>query len=140
MADVELRGITKKYGDVIAVDNISLKVDEGEFLSFLGPSGCGKTTTLRMIAGFEEPTEGSVYIKGKRVNEVPPYMRNIGMVFQNYALFPHKSVFNNIAYGLKMRNVNKNDIKTRVEEALDVVRLSGFGATTTGSLGPSIGH
>ena len=127
MADVELRGITKKYGDVKAVDNISLKVEEGEFLSFLGPSGCGKTTTLRMIAGFEEPTEGSVYIKGKRVNEVPPYMRNIGMVFQNYALFPHKSVFNNIAYGLKMRKIKKEDIKTRVEEALDVVRLSGFG-------------
>ncbi len=127
MADVELREITKKYGEFTAVDNISLEVNEGEFLSFLGPSGCGKTTTLRMIAGFEEPTEGSVYIKGKRVNEQPPYMRNIGMVFQNYALFPHKTVFNNIAYGLKMREVAKNEISRRVEEALDMVRLSDLG-------------
>jgi len=127
MADVELRGITKKYDDVTVVDNISLEVNEGEFLSFLGPSGCGKTTTLRMIAGFEEPTKGSVYIKGKLVNEEPPYMRNIGMVFQNYALFPHKTVYNNIAYGLKMRKVGKKEIKQRVEESLDVVRLSGFG-------------
>lgn len=126
MADVELRGITKKYDDVTVVDNISLEVNEGEFLSFLGPSGCGKTTTLRIIAGFEEPTKGSVYIKGKLVNEEPPYMRNLGMVFQNYALFPHKTVYNNIAYGLKMRKVDKNEIKQRVEEALDVVRLSGY--------------
>lgn len=127
MAHVELRGITKRYGNFTAVDNISLEVDEGEFLSFLGPSGCGKTTTLRMIAGFEEPTEGSVFIKGKRVNEVPPYMRNIGMVFQNYALFPHKTVFNNVAYGLKMRQIEKKEITRRVEEALDMVRLSGLG-------------
>jgi spermidine/putrescine ABC transporter ATP-binding subunit len=127
MADVELREITKKFGEFTAVDNISLNVNEGEFMSFLGPSGCGKTTTLRMIAGFEEPTEGSVCIKGKRVNEEPPYMRNIGMVFQNYALFPHKTVFNNIAYGLKMRKVDKNEIARRVKEALEVVRLSGFG-------------
>jgi len=127
MADVELREITKNFGDFSAVKSFSLTVEKGEFLSLLGPSGCGKTTTLRVLAGFEEPTEGFVFIKGKCVNDVPPYMRNIGMVFQNYALFPHKTVFNNVAYGLKMRQVEKAEINRRVKEILDMVRLSGFG-------------
>jgi spermidine/putrescine ABC transporter ATP-binding subunit len=96
-------------------------------LSLLGPSGCGKTTTLRVLAGFEEPSEGLVFIKGRCMNDVPPYMRNIGMVFQNYALFPHKTVFQNVAYGLKMRQVERGEIDRRVEEILDMVRLSGFG-------------
>jgi len=126
MIDVELQGITKRFGDYIAVNNISLGIEKGEFLSFLGPSGCGKTTTLRMIAGLEEPSEGSIFIKGKRVNNVPPFMRNIGMVFQNYALFPHKSVFENVAYGLRMRQVGKKEIRRRVGEILDLVQLSNL--------------
>jgi len=127
MVDVELREMTKKFGEFTAVKSLSLTVEKGEFLSLLGPSGCGKTTTLRVLAGFEEPSEGLVFIKGKRMNDVPPYMRNIGMVFQNYALFPHKTVFQNVAYGLKMRQVEKGEIDRRVEEILDMVRLSGFG-------------
>jgi len=126
MIDVELRGVTRRYDQVTAVDNISLDVAKGEFLSFLGPSGCGKTTTLRMIAGFEDPDEGSIAIKGHQVNNVPPYMRNIGMVFQNYALFPHKTVFDNVAYGLKMRRLDKAEIKRRVDQGLAMVKLPGF--------------
>lgn len=126
MIDVELQGITKKFGEFAAVKNISLKVEKGEFLSLLGPSGCGKTTTLRIIVGFEEPSEGSVFIKGNCVNDVPPYMRNIEMVFQDYALFPHKTIFTNVAYGLMMRQVEKRQIKRHVEEILEMVRLSGF--------------
>lgn len=126
MIDVELQGITKKFGEFTAVKNIVLRVEKGEFLSLLGPSGCGKTTTLRVIAGFEEPSEGSVFIKGKCMNDAPPYMRNIGMVFQNYALFPHKTVFNNVAYGLQMRDVEKRETRRRVGEILEMVRLTGF--------------
>ncbi|MBW2122375.1 MAG: ABC transporter ATP-binding protein, partial [Deltaproteobacteria bacterium] len=126
MIDVELRRITKRFGDFTAVNDISLGVEKGEFLSLLGPSGCGKTTTLRIIAGFEEPSKGSVFIKGRCVDDVPPYQRNIGMVFQNYALFPHKTVFGNIAYGLRMRNIEKREIRTRVGEILEMVKLSGF--------------
>lgn len=127
MPDVELQGITKRFGGFTALKNISLQVEKGEFLSLLGPSGCGKTTTLRIIAGFEEPSEGSVFIRGQQVNDVPPYMRNIGMVFQNYALFPHKTVFGNVAYGLKMRQIPKTEVMRRVEEILDMVKLSGLG-------------
>ncbi|MBW2056338.1 MAG: ABC transporter ATP-binding protein [Deltaproteobacteria bacterium] len=126
MIDVELRRITKRFGDFTAVNDISLGVEKGEFLSLLGPSGCGKTTTLRIIAGFEEPSKGSVFIKGRCVDDVPPYQRNIGMVFQNYALFPHKTVFGNIAYGLRMRNIEKREIRRRVGEILEMVKLSGF--------------
>lgn len=124
---IELAEVTKQFGDVTAVNNISLKIETGKIFSLLGPSGCGKTTLLRMIAGFESPTRGSIFIDGKDFTSVQPYKRNLGMFFQSYALFPHKNVFENIAYGLKMRKVIKSDIKTRVNEALQMVQLEGFG-------------
>ncbi|MGM0397758.1 MAG: ABC transporter ATP-binding protein [Halobacteriota archaeon] len=103
--DVHLDGVTKKYGDLLAVDDVSLTVEEGQFLTLLGPSGCGKTTTLRLIAGFETPTRGAVSISGERVNEVPPFERNTSMVFQSYALFPHMTVGENVAFGLQMQGL-----------------------------------
>src|SRR3546814_3895023 len=123
---VELRGIRKKYGRVTAVESIDLAVSEGEFLSFLGPSGCGKTTTLRMIAGLEAPSEGDILIKGQRVNDVPIHKRNIGIVFQNYALFPHRTVFKNVAFGLRYRGCSQQEIQTRVKEALRLVQLESM--------------
>jgi putative spermidine/putrescine transport system ATP-binding protein len=124
--DLELKNVTKKFGSFTAVENFSMEVDKGEFVSFLGPSGCGKTTILRMIAGFIDPTEGEIYILGQKVNDVPPYHRDTGLVFQNYALFPHLSVFDNIAFGLKYRKVPKGEIKERVSEMLELVRLPGL--------------
>jgi putative spermidine/putrescine transport system ATP-binding protein len=121
--DLELCNITKRFGDFTAVKDFSIAAEKGEFISFLGPSGCGKTTTLRMIAGFIEPTEGDVFIKGQKVNHVPPNQRDTGMVFQNYALFPHMNVFDNIAFGLRYRNVPKSEYKQRVREMLQLVRL-----------------
>jgi putative spermidine/putrescine transport system ATP-binding protein len=123
---VYFKNLTKKFGKVIAVDDISLYVEEGEFLTLLGPSGSGKTTTLMMVAGFELPTSGKIYIRGKDVMTVPPFERNIGMVFQNYALFPHMTVFNNIAFPLKMRKMTKNEISRRVGRVLEMVKLPGF--------------
>jgi putative spermidine/putrescine transport system ATP-binding protein/spermidine/putrescine transport system ATP-binding protein len=114
------------FGETTAVNNVSLEVKKGEFLSLLGPSGCGKTTTLRIIAGFERPTSGSVFIRDEMVNDVPPYLRNTGMVFQNYALFPHKRVFDNVAFGLKYRHFPKAEIKDRVKKVLDLVQLPGL--------------
>ncbi len=126
MSAVELKAVEKHFaGGVIAVDAIDLEVPDGAFVTLLGPSGCGKTTTLRMVAGLEHPTGGEIRIKGKRVNETPIHQRNLGMVFQNYALFPHKSIFDNVAFGLKYRGVVKADIETRVRRALDIVRLPG---------------
>jgi len=126
MSSVELKKIEKHFaGGVVAVDAIDLDVPDGAFVTLLGPSGCGKTTTLRMVAGLETPTGGEIQIKGKRVNETPIHQRNLGMVFQNYALFPHKSIFDNVAFGLKYRGVSKADIETRVKRALDIVRLPG---------------
>lgn len=126
MSAVELKAVEKHFaGGVIAVDAIDLDVPEGAFVTLLGPSGCGKTTTLRMVAGLEHPTGGEIRIKGVRVNETPIHKRNLGMVFQNYALFPHKSIFDNVAFGLKYRGVSKPDIETRVRRALDIVRLPG---------------
>ena len=125
--DVELMGVTKRYGSVAAVDAIDLEVHPGEFLSLLGPSGCGKTTTLRLIAGFERPDEGEVRIGGRDVSRVPPYKRDVNTVFQSYALFPHLSVLDNVAYGLKQRGLGKSDRRTRTVEMLELVRLSGFG-------------
>jgi ABC-type Fe3+/spermidine/putrescine transport system ATPase subunit len=126
MSAVELKAIEKHFaGGVIAVDAIDLDVPDGAFVTLLGPSGCGKTTTLRMVAGLEHPTGGEIRIKGMRVNETPIHQRNLGMVFQNYALFPHKSIFDNVAFGLKYRGVIKADIETRVRRALDIVRLPG---------------
>jgi putative spermidine/putrescine transport system ATP-binding protein/spermidine/putrescine transport system ATP-binding protein len=126
---VELSQITRRFGNaVVAVDNIDLNVPEGAFVTLLGPSGCGKTTTLRMIAGLETPDAGEVRIKGRRVNEVAIHKRNLGIVFQNYALFPHKSIFDNVAFGLKYRSVPKEEIRKRVTAALDIVRLPGVEA------------
>ena len=123
---VYLESLTKKFGDIVAVDNISLHVPEGEFLTLLGPSGSGKTTTLMSIAGFQMPTSGQIFIRGKNILSVPPYNRNIGMVFQNYALFPHMTVFGNIAFPLKMRKLPKNELKKRVEKVLEIVKLPEF--------------
>lgn len=120
---VELRDVGKAFGSVTAVQSFDLHVAEGEFVALLGPSGCGKTTTLRMIAGLDAPTSGEILIRGRLVNEVPVHKRNIGMVFQNNALFPHKTAFDNIAFGLRYRNVPKAEIARRVRAALDLVHL-----------------
>ncbi len=123
---VELEEVSKHFGPVVAVDRVSLTIRDGEFFSLLGPSGCGKTTTLRLIAGFEIPTEGTVYIEGKPQGETPPYRRPVNTVFQNYALFPHMTVYQNVAFGLEMRKVPKREIRQRVLEALEMVRLPGM--------------
>ncbi len=126
-AFVRFKGIVKRFGNVTAVKKMDLDVPEGSLVTLLGPSGCGKTTLLRMLAGLEHPTEGDIYIKGKRINDTPIHKRNLGMIFQNYALFPHKTIFDNVAFGLKYRNVPKTQIRQRVEKALETVRLPGFG-------------
>src|SRR5215472_10631724 len=118
MARLQLSGITKVYGDFKAADNVSLDIADGEFLVLLGPSGCGKTTTLRIVAGFVEPTSGSVRLGERDVTTLPPWRRNAGLVFQSYALFPHITVAENIAFGLEMRKVPKSEIAPRVAEAL----------------------
>ena len=123
---VELRQVTKKFGEVTAVKSINLQIRDGEFFSLLGPSGCGKTTTLRMIGGFEMPTSGEVYIGGEAQGFKPPYQRPVNTVFQNYALFPHMTIAENIAFGLEMRKVPKDEIKKRVAEILEMVQLPGM--------------
>ena len=123
---VELDGVNKIYGTNHVVKDLELKVEEGEFLTLLGSSGCGKTTTLRMIAGFEEPSSGSIKVEGESIEEKQPFERNVNTVFQSYALFPHKTIFDNIAYGLKMKKVPKNEIKERVTEMMKLVQLEGF--------------
>ena len=127
--DIEFRGITKRFENVVAVDNVSLAVERGSFFSFLGPSGCGKTTSLRMIAGFDQPTEGDVFIGGTSVVGIPPHKRPVNMVFQQYALFPHMDVAENISYGLRQRDPkpSKAEIARRVDESLEMVRLDGYG-------------
>jgi spermidine/putrescine ABC transporter ATP-binding subunit len=127
MIDVELRGVTKRFGRATAVDGLSLEVGRGEFLTLLGPSGCGKTTTLNMVAGFLDPDEGAISLRGRPVNFLPPYQRDTSMVFQNYALFPHMTVFDNVAFGLRMRAVSETDVRRRVLQALDQVQLGGLG-------------
>jgi ABC-type Fe3+/spermidine/putrescine transport system ATPase subunit len=122
--DVELRGVTKRFDDVVAVDSIDLAVRHGEFLSLLGPSGCGKTTTLRLIAGFDRPDEGQILIAGEDVVRLPPYRRVVNTVFQSYALFPHLTVLDNVAYGLKQRGLARGARKARAREALELVRLA----------------
>jgi spermidine/putrescine transport system ATP-binding protein len=127
---VELVRVTKRFGDVVAVDDLSLTIAEGEFFSLLGPSGCGKTTTLRLIGGLEHPDAGDVLINGEVVNDLPPYERNSNIVFQNYALFPHLTIADNIAFGLRLksRRVAEPEVKKLVAEALELVHLEGLGA------------
>jgi spermidine/putrescine transport system ATP-binding protein len=127
--DIEFLGVTKRFDDILAVDDVSLTVERGSFFSFLGPSGCGKTTSLRLIAGFDQPTQGDVFIGGSSVVGTPPHKRPVNMVFQQYALFPHMDVSENIGYGLRQREPKpaKQEIAKRVDETLEMVRLSGFG-------------
>jgi spermidine/putrescine transport system ATP-binding protein len=130
---IELSGLTKRFSE-IAVDNIDLTVASGEFFSLLGPSGCGKTTTLRLIAGFEQPTSGKILLDGVDVSDVPPHRRNVNTVFQSYALFPFLDVFNNVAFGLRHRGVAKADLKRRVQTALDLVEMTSFAKRRPGQL------
>jgi len=123
--EVELQCVTKRFGDVSAVEAVSLSVPHGEFLTLLGPSGCGKTTLLRMIAGFESPDAGRIFLKDQDVTELPPFRRDVTTVFQHYALFPHMNVFENVAFGLERRRIAADEIKHRVAEALEMVRLTG---------------
>jgi spermidine/putrescine transport system ATP-binding protein len=127
-------GVTKMFGAFCAVDDVSFTIREGEFFTMLGPSGCGKTTTLRMIAGFEEPTEGRILLQGRDVTYVPPSRRNVNMVFQAYALFPHMTVWDNIAFGLQIKKVSRDETRARVEEAIRTVRLEGFEKRKPGQL------
>ena len=124
--DVRLVQVTKAFGDVFAVDHIDLEVHDGEFFSLLGPSGCGKTTTLRMIGGFEQPTSGTIELQGTDVTWLPPYKRNVNTVFQSYALFPHLTIFENVAFGLRRSGVKDKEIKQRVTDMLKLVELPGF--------------
>ncbi len=128
MADIDVRvdRVTKRFAEVTAVDDLTLEIDRGEFFSLLGPSGCGKTTTLRMIGGFEEPTRGTIYLGGQDVTTLPAYRRNVNTVFQSYALFPHLNVFENVAFGLRRKKVQKSEIVRRVRDALRLVDLPGF--------------
>ncbi|MEM4780373.1 MAG: ABC transporter ATP-binding protein [Halalkalicoccus sp.] len=126
MARVTLEGITKRYEDVTAVDDMNMEIGDGEFVTFVGPSGCGKSTTMETIAGLTKPTEGKVYIGDRDVTTLPPKDRNIAMVFQNIALFPHMDVYDNISFGLRLRKYEKDEIDRRVEEAADIVQLEGM--------------
>ncbi len=132
----QFRNVSKRYGDITAAHNLNLDVVPGEFLSFLGPSGCGKTTSLRLIAGFEQPSEGEVYLEGVCVNNVPAYSRPVNMVFQHYALFPHLNVEKNVAYGLKQQSPKPTvrEIDQRVHQVLELVQLSGYGLRHTWEL------
>jgi spermidine/putrescine transport system ATP-binding protein len=126
--------VTKRFGEFVAVDDADFSIARGEFFSMLGPSGCGKTTTLRMIAGFEQPTAGRITLEGRDVSRVPPYKRNVNTVFQHYALFPHMSVFDNVAFGPRSKRVSRSEIGTRVKELLEIVRLGDFADRKPGQL------
>ncbi len=126
MPQLRLEGVTKRFGSVVAVDDVNLGIEHGEVMSILGPSGCGKTTTLRLIAGFLKPDKGRILMGGSDVTDLPPEKRNVGMVFQNYALWPHMTVYDNIAFGLKIRKMPKEEIRRKVREVLELVRLEGF--------------
>ena len=126
MASVTLENVTKEYGEEVAVENMNLEIQDGEFVTFVGPSGCGKSTSMETIAGLTIPTEGSVYIGGEEVTNLPPKDRGISMVFQNIALFPHMDVYDNISFGLRLRKYDQEDIDERVEKAADVVQLGGM--------------
>jgi spermidine/putrescine transport system ATP-binding protein len=124
--DIRLERVTKRFDDVVAVDDVSLEIQPGQFFALLGPSGCGKTTTLRMIGGFEEPTAGTIYLGDRDVTGLPPYRRDVNTVFQSYALFPHLSIFENVAFGLRRRGVKGSKLREQVLRILELVRLSGF--------------
>src|SRR6266498_3665656 len=132
--DIRLDRVTKAFGDTIAVDDLSLDIEEGEFFSMLGPSGCGKTTTLRMIGGFDDPTRGTIYLGGRDVTDLPPYRRDVNTVFQSYALFPHFNVFENVAFGLRRKKVDRSEIERRVKESLELVDLVGFDRRKPGQM------
>ena len=134
MSDLKIRNLTKRFDDVLAVDDFSLEVPEGEFLTLLGPSGCGKTTTLRAIAGFHHPDSGEIWFGDRLMNNVPPNRRNTAMCFQSYALFPHMSVWDNISFGLKMRKMPAAQQRTRIREALAMVGLEGLEKRRPGQL------
>ena len=134
MYTIELRNISKEYDGVTVLDNIDLFIKQNEFLTLLGPSGCGKTTTLRIIGGFEEPTTGTVFFEGKDITDLPPYKRQINTVFQKYALFPHLDIYDNIAFGLKIKKLPKDEIDKKVKEMLRLVNLQGFENRTVDSL------
>ena len=123
---VKIDNVNKKYGDNHVVKNLCMTIHKGEFITLFGPSGCGKTTTLRMIAGFEKPTDGHIYIEDEEIQDAEPYDREVNTVFQNYALFPHMNIFDNVAFGLSIKKVNKKEIKKRVTEMLELVQLSGY--------------
>src|SRR5437763_7272856 len=125
--DVRLDRVTKRFDDVVAVDDLSLEIERGSFFALRGPSGCGKTTTLRMIGGFEEPTAGAIYLGDREVSGTPPYKRDVNTVFQSYALFPHLSIFENVAFGLRRKGGRGGNLRGKVEEMLDLVQLSGYG-------------
>jgi iron(III) transport system ATP-binding protein len=119
-------GVTKRFGDLVAVNEVSLEIEKGEFFTLLGPSGCGKTTLLRGIAGFNRPETGEIYFDDKRMNDVPPHKRDVGMVFQNYAVFPHLDVYDNVIYGLRAKKVPNHEIESRAATAIEMVRLTGL--------------
>jgi len=124
---IQFENVSRHFGDVKAVDEANLEIGDGEFFSMLGPSGSGKTTCLRMIAGFDRPTFGNIFLYGQDVSNLPPYERDVNTVFQDYALFPHMTIEDNIAYGLMIRGINKVERYKQVDEMLDLVRLPGFG-------------
>jgi len=126
MSEVQILDVTKSYGNVRAVDRLNLQIYDGEFISLLGPSGCGKTTLLRLVAGLIKPNQGSILVGGKHVENVPPYERNLAMVFQNYSLFPHMTVYENVNFALKIRGVSQENARKRIMHALDMVRLPGY--------------
>jgi putative spermidine/putrescine transport system ATP-binding protein len=131
---LRLEGVVRSYGDVRAVDGVSLEVAPGEFFTLLGPSGSGKTTTLQLVAGFQMPTAGEIYLDGRRITDLPPFKRGVGVVFQSYALFPHLTVFENIAFPLRIRRVGQREIDRRVQQALELVKLPGYGERRIGQL------
>jgi spermidine/putrescine transport system ATP-binding protein len=126
-ADVRLAGVTKRFDDVVAVDDLSLEIESGRFYALLGPSGCGKTTTLRMIGGFEQPTEGTIHLGDREVSGLPPHRRDVNTVFQSYALFPHLTIAENVAFGLRRKGLKGKELRERVDDMLHVVGLAGFG-------------
>src|ERR671911_1350232 len=125
-ADIHLEKVTKRFGEMTAVDELTLSIERGAFYAMLGPSGCGKTTTLRMIGGFEDPTDGRVFLGGDEVTQQPPYKRDVNTVFQSYALFPHLSVERNVAFGLERKKTDKAEVRQRVAETLELVQLGGY--------------